>query len=110
MNIIEVRKILCSFVLIPVFLLSTGCSSSSLLSDEKAVGLVKDHYLFFYGREIIKADVIERGEYIKEYKCYPIKFKIIFSGKSSNNKTFYFYTNSSGTVSVREFINFENVF
>ena len=107
MRIIGVRKILCSLVLVPVFLLSTDCSSSRLLSDVKAVKLVKDHYLFFRGREIIKAEVIERGEYIEEYKCYPIKFKIIFSGRRNNNKTFYFHKNRSGKVAVSEFINRE---
>jgi hypothetical protein len=62
---------------IAVLLLLTGCSSPWLPSDETAVQLVNDYYLFYHSGEKVKSSVIERGEYIKECECYPIKFKII---------------------------------
>jgi len=104
MNRIEIKIILYLFLVIPIFLIYTGCSFSSFLSDEEAVKLVEDHYLFFFGGEKVQAKVIERGEYIKKYDCYPIKFKITFSNSRNNSKTLYFYKNSSGKIAVRQFI------
>jgi hypothetical protein len=86
---------------IPVFILLTGCSSLWLPSDETAAQLVNDYYLFYHSGEKVKASVIERGEFIKECECYPIKFKIIFSNQRNNNKTFYFYKKKSGEVALK---------
>ena len=97
------KKKLYSWLLIPLFLFFIACSSSRLLSDEEAVKLVHDYYLFYHGGEKVIASVAERGELIEKCECYPIKFKIIFSSRN-NNKTFYFYKNESGEVVISKFV------
>ena len=97
------KKKLYLWLLIPVFLFFIACSSSWLLSDEEAVKLVHDYYLFYHGGEKVKASVVERGEFIEKCECYPIKFKLIFS-RRNNNMTFYFYKNGSGEVTIKKFM------
>jgi hypothetical protein len=104
MKDITTKKILYLLLVIPVFLLYTGCSSSWLPSDEKAVTLVKNHYLFFYGGKEVEAEVIERGKFLKECNCYPVKFNIFFSNQRKNSKIFYFHRDTYGKVTVRKFI------
>jgi len=96
-------KILILLLVIPVFLFYTGCSSSWVPSNEEAIQLVKDHYLFFYGGKEVEASVIERGSYMDECKCYPIKFKIIISNHSDNTKTFYFYKDGFGEGDLKSY-------
>jgi hypothetical protein len=79
-----------------------GCSASWSPSDEEAVRLVKGHYLFYRGGKEINAEIIYRGEYIKECKCYPVKLKITDPKNRSYERTFYFFRNESGKVDVRE--------
>ncbi|MHA2128243.1 MAG: hypothetical protein ACW99E_23350 [Promethearchaeota archaeon] len=83
-------------------LFSLGCSW--MISDEDAVQLVHDYFLFNHGGEKVKASVAERGEYIESCKCYPMKFKIIFEGRRNNNKTFYFYKNEAGQIDVKRYM------
>ena len=90
-------------LVITASLLYTGCSASWLPSNEEAVQLVKDHYLFFYGGKEVEAKVIERGKYMDECECYPIRFKIIFSNKSNDDKTFYFYKDGFGEGDLKSY-------
>ena len=89
--------------MISVLLIYAGCSSSWSPSDEEAVQLVKGYYLYYHDGKDVDAEVIERGEYIKECKCYPIKLRVVFSENRSQKKTFYFFENKSGNVDVREY-------
>ncbi|MEN8262448.1 MAG: hypothetical protein ABFR82_03200 [Nitrospirota bacterium] len=91
------------WLLIPVFLFFSACSSSWSPSDEQAVKLVKEYYLFAHHGKKVKAEVVKRGEFIEKCECYPIKFKLIFS-RRNNNMTFYFYKNKSGKAAVRKFM------
>jgi hypothetical protein len=75
-----------------------------LPSDTKAASIVEDYYLFAYGGKQVEAEVVERGKFIKECKCYPIKFKIMFLNRKDNNKTFYFYKSRSGEVKISEYL------
>lgn len=98
------KKKLYSWLLIPVFLILTACSLPSSLSDKEAVKLVRDYFLFNHGGEEVIASVAERGEFMEDCECFPIIFKIIYSSGRNNHKTFYFYKNGSGEVSVRKFV------
>lgn len=91
-------------IAIPVLIFNAGCSSSLLLSDADAAKLVEDYYLFFFGGEKVNAQPIERGSFIKKYKCYPIKFKIFLSNSKHNERTLYFYKNEQGKFAVRGFM------
>lgn len=88
---------------IPAFLLYAGCTNSWAPSDAEAVQMVKNHFLFDYAGQEVKAYVLERGEFDKNCRCYPIKFKIIYSPQRVNNKTFYFYKGSTGQTALREY-------
>ena len=83
------------------FLLFTGCSWEP--SDRDAVNLVESYYLFSYGGKKVDVEIIGRGEYIRKYKCYPIKCRISTPGRGSYEKTFYFFKNEAGNVEVREY-------
>jgi hypothetical protein len=91
----------CLLILI-VLSLNVGCSSWSP-SDDEAVRLVKDYYLYFYNSEVVDAKIVSRWDYIEENKCYPIEFMIIPTDKEGFKKVFYFYKNDKGEVAVREF-------
>jgi hypothetical protein len=85
-----------------VFSLNVGCTSWSP-SDDEAVRLVKDYYLYFHNGKEIDAKIVSRREYIKENKCYPIEFVIMPPDQEGFKKVFYFYKNERGEVAVREF-------
>ena len=104
MSKINKNMILFLLIFMPVLIFHAGCSSSYFLSDDDAVKLVKDHYLFYFEGKNVEAEIIERGSYIKKCSCYPIKFKISLSNSRNNEKTLYFYKNEYGKISVREFI------
>ena len=89
------RELYCMVIMTCFVLLYAGCSASLSLSDEEVIKKVKEHYLFYRGGEEIDAEVLSRGEYIKECKCYPVKFKILASEKNSYEKTFYFFKKQS---------------
>jgi len=82
--------------------MNAGCTAWSP-SDEEAVRLVKEYYLFFYSGKEVDVKIIRRGEYIKEDKCYPIEFLITPAEQKGFNKTFYFFKDEQGTAAIREF-------
>lgn len=90
------------FIISIVILLTAGCTSWSP-SDDEAVRLVKDYYLFYYGGKEVNVKIIRRGEYIKENKCYPVEFLIAPPEQKGYSKTFYFFRNEQGRVAIREF-------
>ena len=85
-----------------VLSLSSSCTTGAP-SDEEAVRLVEDFYLYYHEGKLVNAKIIRRKEYIKEYKCYPVEFLISSPEQESFNKNFYFFKNKSGKVAVREF-------
>lgn len=104
MGKINKNILLSLLILIPVLIFHAGCSSSQFLSDNDAVKLVKDHYLFNFDGKNVEAELIERGSFIEKCNCYPIKFKIYLPNSRNKNKTLYFYKNAYGKISVRAFI------
>ena len=97
------REVYFMIIMTGLVILYAGCSASWLPSDKDAVKMVKGYYLFYRGGEDINAEVVSRGEYIKECKCYPVKFKVLVSERNSYEKTFYFFKNQSGRVDIREY-------
>jgi hypothetical protein len=71
-------------------------------SDSEANYLVENYYLFTRAGKEIDAEIIERGEFIRQCKCFPIKFRIMGQKQESFEKTFYFFKNQTGIVEVRE--------
>ena len=96
------RRSLYSLLLMTLILLS-GCSSFWEPSDSEAVRLVESYYLFFHRGKKVDVEIVGRGEYAGECKCYPIKFRIISLKQGGYEKTFYFFKNEAGTVEVREY-------
>ena len=86
-----------------LFILFVGCAPTWSPSDNEAIKIVRDHYLFFANGEEVQATVASRGEYIEKRGCYPITFEIISSSGRKNTRTFYFYKNESGKVEMKEF-------
>ena len=54
------------------------------------------------GKEI-DAEIIERGEFTGECKCFPVKFRIKSKKQESFEKTLYFFKNEAGSVEVSEY-------
>jgi len=100
----EKNKNLCVVAMILALLFFIGCVPSWNPSDKQAAKLVRSYYLFNDSGEAVQATVAKRGEFIEECECFPIKFKITFSNRKINNKTFYFYKNTAGNVAIKEFI------
>jgi hypothetical protein len=97
------QRLAVSCLLISIaFSLNVGCTSWSP-SDDEAVRLVKDYYLFFYSGKEVDVKILRRGKYIKEDKCYPVEFRIRPPGQEGFRKTFYFFRNEQGSVEIREF-------
>lgn len=105
----KTNKQLCVLATIFIFFLYVGCAPSWIPSDNNANALVRAQYLFFGNGEAVQTTVEKRGEYIKECKCYPIKFIITFSNGRINTKTFYFYKNESGNVALKEFVGLNHI-
>lgn len=95
------RAFNCVLILI-VFSLNVGCTAWSP-SDDEAVRLVKEYYLFFYSGKEVEVQIIQRGAYIEENKCYPIEFLIVSPEQEGFKKIFYFFKNEKGKVAIREF-------
>ncbi len=93
---------LCSIIIALSFM--SACSSLWEPSDSEALHLVENYYLFSRAGKEIDAEIIERGKFISECKCYPVKFKIMITKKESFKKTFYFFKNETGIVEVSEYI------
>ncbi len=89
-------------LLFALIFLVTGCFSSWTPSDDEAVRLLKDYYSF-YKKMGIEAEIINRGDFITECKCYPIEFQIAHSTNGTYKKTFYFAKNNSGAVEIKKF-------
>ena len=70
------RTSLYSLLLMTLILLS-GCSSFWEPSDREAVRLAESYYLFLNRGKKVDVEIIGRGEYVRECKCYPIKFRIL---------------------------------
>ncbi|MEN8263743.1 MAG: hypothetical protein ABFR82_09795 [Nitrospirota bacterium] len=97
------REVYFMIIMTGILILYAGCSASWSPSDQDAVKMLKEHYLFYRGGEEINAEVVSRAEYIKECKCYPVKFKVLVSENNSYEKTFYFFKNQSGGVDIRKY-------
>ncbi len=96
------KPAVCSLLIAIVLSLNLGCTSWSP-SDDEAIGLVKDYYLFYYSGKVVEVKIIRRGEYIKENKCYPVEFLIVPQEQAGFRKTFYFFKNEQGGTDIREF-------
>ncbi len=97
------REVYLMIIMTGILILYAGCSASWSPSDQDAVKMLKEHYLFYRGGEEINAEVVSRAEYIKECKCFPVKFKVFVSENNSYEKTFYFFKNQSGGVDIRKY-------
>jgi hypothetical protein len=80
-----------------------ACSSVWEPSDSEAVHLIENFYLFSRAGKEVDAEIIERGKFIRECKCFPVKFRIMSQKQESFEKTFYFLKNENGIVEVREY-------
>ncbi len=97
------REVYFMIIMTGILILYAGCSASWAPSDQDAVKMLKEHYLFYRGGEEINAEVVSRAEYVKECKCFPVKFKVLVSENNSYEKTFYFFKNQSGRVDIRKY-------
>lgn len=93
----------CLFLLIIALSLITACSSAWEPSDNEAVRLLENYYLFSRNGKEIDAEIIERKKFNKECKCFPVKFRIISKKHESFEKTFYFFKSKTGIVEVSEY-------
>ena len=99
----KINKLAVTSLLIAIVLsLNLGCTAWSP-SDDEAVRLVKEYYLFFYSGKEVEVKVIRREKYIKDNKCYPVEFLIVPQDHEGFKKTFYFFKNEQGRVAIREF-------
>jgi hypothetical protein len=96
------KRVVIYLLILIVFFLNAGCTAWSP-SDDEAIRLVKDYYLFFYSGKEVEVKVIRREKYIKENECYPIEFLIVPQAQAGFRKTFYFFKNEQGSVAIREF-------
>ncbi len=80
-----------------------ACSSVWEPSDSEAVHLIENYYLFTRSGKDIDAEIIARGKYIGECKCFPVKFKIMSKNQERFEKTFYFFKNEAGIVEVSDY-------
>ena len=99
----NVKRSICLFPVISALFFIMACSSMWAPSDSEAVHLVENYYLFSRAGKEIDAEIIARGGFISECKCFPIKFRIMSSTQESFEKTFYFFKNEAGTVEVSEY-------
>ncbi len=90
-------------LLLMTFIVLSGCSSFWEPTDREAVRLVENYYLFSHRGKKVDVEIMGRAEYVRECKCYPIKFRIISLEQGSYEKTFYFFKNEAGKVEVREY-------
>lgn len=86
-----------------MLIVSLGCEAHWSVSDEKAVRLVKEFYLFFHEGRDVGAKIIRREPYSEECSCYPINFRITSPGAEDHYKMFYFFRNKDGKIEVSEF-------
>ena len=91
------------FLMIIALSFTISCSSAWEPSDTDAVRLIKNHYLFSMSGKVIDAEIAARGDFNRDCKCFPLKFRIKSNGEESFEKTFYFFKNESGNVDVTEY-------
>jgi len=72
-------------------------------SDEKITSLVESYYLYFHGGKQVQAKVVERGKFMDECNCYPVKLEICTPERTTCNKTFYIFKNSYGEIEATEY-------
>ncbi len=85
---------------ISVLILFTGCSSLWEPSDQEAINLVESYYLFYQRGKAVDAEIVERNEFSRDCKCFPIIFRIIVPDQDSFEKKFYFVKNETGQIEV----------
>jgi hypothetical protein len=88
-----------------IFLLSIilSCEPKWAPSDNEAIRLVKDLYLFSHEGKHVEPSIIMREAYSEDCQCYPIKFRILLTNERSFQKTLYFFKNELGNLDVREY-------
>ncbi|MEW6602735.1 MAG: hypothetical protein AB1499_17320 [Nitrospirota bacterium] len=96
------KPVFCSLLLTIALSIIAGCTTWSP-SDDEAVRMVKDYYLFYYSGKEVDVKIIRRGEYLKENGTYPIEFMIVPPEQKGFQKTFYFFKTEQGKIAVREF-------
>ena len=84
-------------------MLFMGCDAFWKPSDKEVLELVRIYYSFTRRGIVENAEILERGKFVKECKCYPIKFQITLQDSSSFKKIFYFFKNEEGKVDISEF-------
>ena len=99
----NLKKSACLLPVIIALSFITACSSVWEPSDDEAVRLLENYYLFSRNGKEIDAEIIERGKFIRECKCFPVKFRIMSQRQESFEKKFYFLKNENGIVEVREY-------
>ena len=99
-NVKKSAPLLASIIVISFL---TACSSMWEPSETEAVNLVENYYLFYRAGKEVDPEIIERGKFIRECKCFPIKFRIMSNQQENFEKTFYFFKNSAGIVEVSEY-------
>jgi len=96
-------KISCLMLLMVLFFIYAGCSHTWSPSDQNALKLVKEYYLYFHAGEKVDAEILKREEFVKTCVCYPIQFQITGSTAKSGVKTFYFIKNKSGEIEIKRY-------
>lgn len=99
----NIKKSVYILLSITMLMLPAGCHVFWEPSDKEALNIVRVHYFFTGKGKVVKAEIIERGDFIKECKCYPIKFQITLQDERSFQKTFYFFKNEMGEINMSEF-------
>jgi len=102
-NCRKMKRSICLFPVIIALSFITACSSMWEPSDSEAVHLVENYYLFSRAGKEIDPEIIERGGFNRECKCFPVKFRIMSKKQESFEKTFYFFKNETGIVEVRNY-------
>jgi hypothetical protein len=91
-------------VILAVFLiLAIGCSKFWSPSNKEAEELVEKYYVTFEWGKKVNAEILHRGDYIEEYKCYPVEFIVtdLETGKSAE-KTFFFFKNEFNEIEISD--------
>ena len=83
------------------FLMLSACSSSWSPSDDEALKLVQNYYLFYHEGRQVEARIIKRHTYSKDCDCVPVEFRVKFSDKEGFKKVFYFFKNEEGKTDIR---------
>src|SRR4030043_852563 len=92
-----------NLILAVSLILAIGCSKFWSPSNKEAEELVRKYYVTFEWGKKVNAEILHRGDYIKEYKCYPVEFIVtdLETGKSIE-KTFYFFKNEFNEIEISD--------